>query len=105
MTPQPALATATAFVQTFNAEDYEAPLPSFVGIGLAAYASDAELGALADRAEAGVSALQLIFSAQAAGAVELPVRLADQLRALLDRATGQARETAPSRSVGLALIS
>jgi hypothetical protein len=103
MTPQPALASAPAFVQPSSVEDYDAPLPSFVGIGLGAFASGAELGALADRAEAGVSGLQLIFAAQAAGAIEMPAGLADQLRVLLARATGHVAQ--PRIMGGLSLVS
>jgi hypothetical protein len=103
MTPQPALATAPAIVQPSSLEDCETPLSSFVGIGLRAYASDAELGALADRAEAGVCGLQLVFAAQAAGAIDMPAGLAEQLRALLARATGQVAQ--PSVMGGLSLVS
>lgn len=105
MTPPPALAPASSFVQTLALEDYDAALPSFVGIGLGAHASDAELGALADRAEAGVSGLQILFAAHAMGAVELPERLAEQLRGLLDRALGQPRAGEPTGPARLALIS
>ena len=105
MTPPPALApVSTDFIQASNAEDYDAALPSFVGLGLAAFASPDALAALADRAEAGVSALQLIFDAQAAGAIDLPDRLADQLRLLLDRATGSVRIAQPAGSAHLALV-
>ena len=105
MTPPLALAPDTTFTRNVNAEDYSVPLPSFVGLGLGAYASDAELGALADRAEAGVSALQLIFSAQAVGAVTLPPGLADQLRQLMTRATGHVGAPEPTGRAALALIS
>ena len=89
MTPTSALAPLSLqFTQTSNAEDYDTLIPSFVGLGLSMHATPADLGALADRAEAGVSALQLLFDAEAVGAVELPQRLADQLRLLLARATG-----------------
>ncbi len=107
MTPSSALVPTpvSSFTLTSSGEDFEAPLPSFVGLGLAAYASPDDLGALADRAEAGVSALQLIFDAQAAGAVELPGRLAEQLRQLMARATGRASETRPAGESSLALLS
>jgi hypothetical protein len=105
MTPSPALAPVSAFAQMVNVEDYDAPLPSFVGLGLGAYASGAELGDLADRAEAGVSALQLIFAAQDVGAVDLPNGLAEQLRHLLDRATGRVIEAEAAGAGRLALIS
>jgi len=105
MTPPLALAPDTTFTQHVNAEDYSAPLPSFVGLGLGAYASDADLGALADRAEAGVSALQLIFTAQAMGAVTLPAGLAEQLQQLMRRATGHVGLPEPSGRATLALIS
>jgi hypothetical protein len=105
MTPPLALAPDSTFTKSVNAEDYDAPLPSFVGLGLGAYASDAELGALADRAEAGVSALQLVFAAHAAGAIALPSGLAEQLRHLLDRATGHVNVLEPTGKAALALIS
>jgi hypothetical protein len=106
MTPSPAFASVPSiFTQGSDTDDYDAPLPSFVGLGLAAYATPADLGALADRAEAGVSGLQLIFDAQAAGAIELPQRLADQLRVLLGRATGSVSTVPPKSYVQLALIS
>lgn len=105
MTPQPALAPSSAFVDRLNLEDYDTPIPSFVGIGLGAHATELELGELADRAEAGVSGLQLIFSAHSAGAIDLPPRLADQLRVLLDRATGQPCPRPICDRSSLALIS
>jgi hypothetical protein len=103
MTPT-ALAPHSAFDRTLNAQDYEVPIPSFVGLAAASHATPADLGALADRAEAGVSALQILFDAQACGAVVLPVRLADQLHVLLDRATGRVNAIAPAVSAPLALI-
>lgn len=106
MTPSPALVPTpvSAFAFTSGTDDFDAPLPSFVGLGLAAYATPGDLGALADRAEAGVSALQLIFDAQAAGAVELPARLAEQLRQLMARATGRTAEGRPEGGSCLALL-
>jgi hypothetical protein len=103
MTPT-ALAPHSAFDRTLNTEDYDAPLPSFVGLAASAQATPADLGALADRAEAGVSALQILFDAEACGAVVLPVRLADQLHLLLDRATGRVNAPAPSGGAALALM-
>ncbi len=104
MTPPPALAPATSFFTALDSLDHDEPLPSFVGLGLRAHATDAELGALADRAEAGVCALQLIFSAQTAGALALPAGLAAQLQLLLDRATGQVTELPSARGARLALM-
>ena len=106
MTPSPTLvASPASFTQASDMESFDAPIQSFVGLGLAAYATPADFGALADRAEAGVSGLQLVFDAEAAGAIELPPRLAEQLRILLDRATGSVSTAAPMGHARLALIS
>jgi hypothetical protein len=50
-----------------------------------------------------VSGLQLVFAAQAAGAIEMPAGLADQLRVLLARATGHVAQ--PRIMGGLSLVS